>query len=98
MMAPGEINRILLPDGNIDTVCEKAANVVVRGNYSDIFGQSFKIDENIDTREFIDEMKQLSQLIEPDLQRLVSDIKDEIQTLTSEIRHMRQDIHPDKAS
>jgi hypothetical protein len=96
MMAPSEINRILLPDGNIDTVCEKAAKITVKGNYSDIFGQSFKIDENIDTKEFIDEMKQLSQLVEPDLQRLVSDIKDEMQALTSEIKRIRYNIRPDK--
>lgn len=96
MMSPDEFHRILLPDGNIDTVCEKAQKITMKGNYRDILGQAFYIDEEINTREFIGEIQQLPQLIEPDLGRLVSDIKDELRSLTSEMRHIRQAISSER--
>lgn len=63
-------------------VCEKSARIAVKGTYTDIFGQAFQIDEMIDTEEFIEEITQLKQPVEPDVPRLPRDIKKEL----SEIR------------
>ena len=98
MMAPDEFHRILLPDGNIDTVCEKAAKITIKGNYRDILGQTFSIDEEVDTKKFIVEMQQLPQLIEPNLGRLISDIKDELRGLKSEIRRIGQTIRSERSN
>jgi len=89
IMAPNEYIRIFLPDGKIDNVCRASAIVTVKGEYKDIFGKQFKINEKIDTKDFIDEAKQLVQLIEPDLNREVKNIKEGIKDLTKEIRNIR---------
>jgi len=93
-MSPNESIRVFLPEGNLDKVCETAARITVKGEYMDIFGQQFRIDEEIDTKEFIENMKQLQQIIEPDMPRIIRQLKDELRDLKTAVRdmerHMRQ--------
>lgn len=89
VMQPDEYFRILLPEGNIDRVCEIAAQINIKGSYSDIFGQSFEIGETIDTKEFIDNARQLQPIMEPDLPRLIKEIKDELHGIKNEITRTR---------
>jgi len=78
IMSPGESIRIFLPEGNIDKVCESSAQISVKGKYEDIFGQTFEINDVIDTVEFINQTKQLRQLLEKDVPRLIESIKNEL--------------------
>lgn len=78
IMSPSESIRIFLPEGNIDKVCESSAQILVEGKYRDIFGQIFEIKDSIDTMEFINQAKQLHQLAEKDVPRLIENIKDEL--------------------
>jgi len=82
IMSPAESIRIFLPEGQIDKVCESSAKILVKGTYEDIFGQTFEINDTIDTREFIDQAKQLKQLLERDIPRLVETIKDELANIS----------------
>jgi len=78
IMSPGESIRIFLPEGNIEKVCKSSAQILVKGKYKDIFGQSFEINDTIDTAEFIKQAKQLKQLLERDVPRLIESIKNEL--------------------
>lgn len=88
VMSPSESIRIFLPEGNIDKVCEKAARISVKGKYTDIFGQHFEVDEVIDTKDFIEKVKQLKQLVELDLPRLVRGIKEEISKVNGAVERI----------
>jgi len=90
IMAPNEFIRVFLPEGNIEKVCEKSAIVIVKGEYKDLFGQVLKIDETMNVQDFIKQAKQLSQLVEPELDREVRNIKDELKKISAEIRNLRR--------
>ena len=99
IMSPSEFIRILLPEGNIDKVCEASAQILVKGEYKDIFGQTFEISDTIDTKEFIDQAKQLRPLLERDVPRLIENIKDELARISRTLHdiefnqrwHMKQE-------
>ena len=38
IMAPNESIQIFLPEGNTDKISEKLAKIIIKGEYSDIFG------------------------------------------------------------
>ncbi|NHJ33597.1 MAG: hypothetical protein FK732_12120 [Asgard group archaeon] len=86
MMQPNDHFRILLPDGDINRVCNTASQISFKGGYSDIFGQSFKIDETIDTKEFIENAKQLQPILESDLLSEVKGIKQELKEIKEKLR------------
>jgi len=85
IMSPSESIRILLPEGNIDKVCETSAQILVKGEYKDIFGQTFEISDTIDTKEFIEQAKQLRPLLERDVPRLIENIKDELAKISKNL-------------
>lgn len=91
-MSPDESIRIFLPDGSLDRVCETAARIMVKGDYMDIFGQKFRIDKEIDTKEFIENMKQLRQIIEPDVSRILRQINDELRELKIAVRDIERNL------
>ena len=55
IFAPNETHQIPLPECIHTKACEKAAEIMVKGRYYDIFGKQFPIDERFDTKRFIDE-------------------------------------------
>ena len=90
IMAPDDSFRVLLPDGRLEKVCEKATQINVKGEYTDIFGQPFEIDEEIDAKEFIEESRQLQPILETDLPQLLRDIKEEMRRLKDEVGDIRR--------
>jgi prepilin signal peptidase PulO-like enzyme (type II secretory pathway) len=92
VLSPNESIRISLPEGIIEKVCEKSANITVKGECKDIFGQTFKIDETIDTKDFIEQAKQLRQLLERDIAREVEGIKKELQEIVTEVCNIRREL------
>ncbi|MGD0496460.1 MAG: hypothetical protein ABSB28_10580 [Candidatus Bathyarchaeia archaeon] len=89
IMSPNEFIRILLPDGNLAKVLERSAEITAKGEYKDVFGQTFKIDERMDVKAFIDEATQLRPILERDLARLVEDIKDKLDGIERELHDIR---------
>jgi len=92
IMSPNESIRILLPDGNINRVCERAARIVVSGECKDIFGQTFKIYDEMDTKEFIERATQLQPILERDLARMVEDIKNELERIERELHGIGREL------
>lgn len=97
IMSPNEFIRILLPEGNINRVCEKSAKIVVSGECEDIFGQTFKIHDEMDTKEFIEYATQLQPILERDLARLVEEIKDGLRDIKNEMRDIRRELERSRA-
>jgi hypothetical protein len=89
IMSPSESIHIFLPEGQMEKACEKSEKITVKGEYKDLFGQTFKIDEILNAKEFIEQARQLGQLMERDLPRIVDSIKDEL----GRIRWELGDIH-----
>ncbi|MEM3714185.1 MAG: hypothetical protein QXF82_04475 [Nitrososphaeria archaeon] len=81
IMSPGESIRISLPEGNVDKVGTLSAQIQVEGKYRDIFGQTFQINEVIDTMKFIKQAEQLHQLAEKDVPMLIENIKSELEKI-----------------
>lgn len=92
ILSPNESIRILLPEGNIEKACEKSAEITLKGEYKDMFGQIFKIDEAMKAREFIELVKQLPQILERDVTDEIQGIKKELQNVTTEMRQIRQEL------
>jgi len=92
VLSPNESIRIFLPEGNMEKVCEKSAKITVKGEYKDIFGQIFKIDEAMDAKDFIEQAKQLQQLLERDIAREVEGIKKELKNVVTEVREIRREL------
>ena len=90
IMSPNEVIRILLPDGNINRVCMQSAIIVVNGEYKDVFGQIFEIDEKIDTDDFIEKAKQLKPIIESNIVEEIKGINKEIADIRREIQRTRE--------
>lgn len=88
IMSPGESIRILLPEGRIDKVLEKSSKIILKGEYKDIFNRTFKMDEIIDVKVFIEQAQQLSQLWESDIVREVSDIKGEMRKIRDNLERL----------
>jgi uncharacterized membrane protein (DUF485 family) len=92
IMSPSESIRIFLPEGQMEKVCEKSEKITVKGEYKDLFGQTFKIDETLNAKEFIEQARQLGQLAERDLPRIVEGMKDNIRDELGRIRGELGDI------
>lgn len=91
-MSPSESIHIFLPEGQMEKVCEKSEKITVKGEYKDLFGQTFKIDETLNAKEFIEQARQLGQLAERDLPRIVEGMKDNIRDELGRIRGELRDI------
>jgi hypothetical protein len=94
IMAPSENIRLFLPDGDVEKVAEKSATISIKGEYEDIFGQKFVINESLNTEEFVKQAKQLQQLVEKDLVREVSGINkglDEIKKALTNIASIAEE-------
>lgn len=83
-LAPNESINIFLPNGNMAIVKSTIERIVVKGNYQDIFGQSFEIDEEIPVTQFIDETLELNPVY--DQNKLVSAINHLSDNLKQELR------------
>jgi hypothetical protein len=92
IMSPNEFIRILLPDGSLARVLERSAEITVKGEYEDVFGQTFPTNERIDVKEFIDEATQLQPLLEKDLASLVEDIKKKLEGIEGELRDIAREL------
>ena len=92
VLSPNETIRILLPEGNINKVCEEAARIHVKGEYQDVFGQEYEIDEMMDSKEFIDQGKQLQGLIESDAVSEIKGVHEELRKAVSELSRTRYDL------
>jgi hypothetical protein len=92
IMAPNEFLHVLLPDGNTEKVCERSARIIVKGKYNDAFSQDFIINEDIDVKEFIEQAKQLGQLMERDITREVESIKNELGSIVTEVRSITTEL------
>jgi len=92
IMSPNESIRVFLPQGEMEKVCEKSAKIIVKGECKDIFGQTFKIDESMDAKEFIEQTKQLQQLLERNIVDEVEDIKKELRNVVTEVRNIRREL------
>lgn len=88
IMSPNEFIRILLPDGSLAKILERSAEIIVKGEYKDVFGQTFPINERIDVKEFIDETTQLQPLLEKNLASLVEDIKKKLEGIEDKLREI----------
>jgi len=91
-ISPNESIRFFLPEGEMEKVHEKSAKITVKGEYKDIFGETFKVDEAIDAKDFIDRTKQLPQLMERDIAQEVRGIKDELRNVVTEVRDIRRQL------
>lgn len=87
-MSPNEFISILLPNGDLGKVLDKSAEIVVKGDYKDIFGQVFPIDEKMDVKAFIDEARELEPILEKDLAGLVEGIKKELEQIGHGLREI----------
>jgi len=92
IMSPNEFIRILLPDGSLARVLERSAEITVKGEYEDVFGQTFPTNERIDVKEFIDEATQLQPLLEKDLASLVEDTKKKLEGIEGELRDIAREL------
>jgi len=90
VFSPNESIRIFLPEGNIDKVCEKSAKITLKGEYQDIFGQTFKLDDLIDAKETVQQVKQLHVLLEKDIADEVEGIRDELKKVADEAKSIRR--------
>lgn len=62
IFSPNQSIKVWLPDSSSSKICNSAAQIVVKGEYYDIFGQKYLINESIDSKEIIDEINQLQVL------------------------------------
>jgi hypothetical protein len=92
VFSPNESIRILLPEGNIDKVCEKSAKITLKGEYRDIFGQVFKLDDVIDAKETVEQAKQLRPILEKDIADEVEGIKDGLKKVADEVHYIRREL------
>ncbi|HUW48271.1 MAG TPA: hypothetical protein VMW36_05975 [Patescibacteria group bacterium] len=102
IMSPNESIRIFLPEGKMEKACEKSEKIIVKGEYKDLFDQTFKIDETLNAKEFIEQAKQLGQLMERDLPRIVEDMKnniaDELYRIRCELSDIRRELEGVRAA
>ena len=85
VMSSGEFLRVMFPDGSIEKVHEKSEEVVVEGEYEDLFRQHFPLSEKLNVKEFIEQTHQLQPLQERDLARIAEGIKDELTKIHREL-------------
>jgi hypothetical protein len=92
IMSPKEFIRILLPDGNINRILEQSAKIIVDGEYKDIFGETFKIHDEIDAKEFIDRATELQPVLEKDLTETVYGVKKEIEDIKTVLKDIERSV------
>jgi hypothetical protein len=92
IMSPSEFIRIFLPEAQMEKVCEKSERISVEGEYEDLFHQKFSLKETLHAKEFIEQGKQLKQLAEKDLTRIVEGIKDELGSIQRELRDIGREM------
>lgn len=88
IISPNESIRIFLPEGNIEKILEKPFRINIKGEYEDIFNKTFKLDETIDVRVFIEQTKQLKQMWESDVVTEIKDIKEELRSINNQLKRL----------
>jgi len=91
-MAPNEFIRILLPDGSLEKVLERSAEITVKGEYKDVFGRTFPMNERMNVKKFVDETTQLEPLLEMDLASHVDDIRKKLEGIEGGLRDIAREL------
>lgn len=78
---PSERVTVLLPDGDIDKLAKKGVKVKLEGVYKDIFGQEYRIYEEIDIGRYIDIARTLGLVYEEPIERVLKGIRDSLEEI-----------------
>ena len=79
-----------MPSSNIRNVCLGSAEIQIKGNYYDIFGQEFKTDIKINTKEFIDNAKALHVFFSGnEIAYAIEKVEKELHSCSNEIAKMK---------
>jgi len=90
VMSPNESIHFILPGANMNEILQRAAQIIVRGEYEDIFGKVSKIDDKMDTKVFIEQTQTLVPILEENLSTLIKGIGSELRDIKSEVRYIRE--------
>jgi hypothetical protein len=102
ILSPNESINIFLPDGDINRVCNAATEIIINGDYQDIFEQPYRIAERIHAKEFIDETRQLNPVYDQnEVTKAIKELNERLRSgfdgvrqtqgaLTSEIRKINE--------
>lgn len=90
IVSPQESIKIFLPEGNIEKILEKSSKIIVKGEYRDIFNKTFKLNETIDTKDFIEKTKQLKQAWEKDIVHELQSIEMELAEIKNELKKLHK--------
>lgn len=90
VMSPNESVHLLLPGANMKEILKMAAEIVVNGEYKDIFDKVYKIEDKLNTKEFIEQTQKLVPILEENLSSIVKKIETELHEIRSELRYTRQ--------
>jgi hypothetical protein len=95
LMAPNECEFFFLPEGNFEKLAEKYDYVVVEGSFKDIFGETFPINEKIEFKEFLANIKELKKVWkEPEPLRHLKEIRDKLGDIERTLREIRLNMMP----
>lgn len=90
VMSSNESVHLLLPGATMNEILQMAAEIVIRGEYKDIFDKVYKIEDKMNTKEFIEQTEKLVPILEENLSTLVKGIGTELQKIENELHHIRQ--------
>lgn len=91
VMSPNESIHLILPGSNMNEILKRAGYIRVNGEYEDIFGKTYPMHDEMNTKEFIEQTQKLPPILEESLSMLVKKIVKELEDIKREIRDIRQD-------
>ena len=92
VMSPNESIHLILPGENMSEILQKAGQIMVSGEYKDIFGKVYSMHDKMDTKEFIEQTQKLVPILEENLSTLVKGIGNELGRIEDELRYIRQNL------
>jgi hypothetical protein len=92
VMSPNESIHLTLPGANMNEILQRAAQIMVSGEYEDIFGKVLKIDDKMDTKVFIEQTQTLVPILEENLATLVKGIGSELGRIENELRSIKENL------
>jgi hypothetical protein len=85
-MSPNESTHFMLPGEIMREILERASQVVVHGEYKDIFDKVYKIEDEMNVKEFIEQTEKSVPLLEENLSMIVKGIVGELRGIENQLR------------
>jgi hypothetical protein len=92
IMSPNESVHLILPGETMDEILQRAAQIMVSGEYGDIFGKTYTIYDRMNTKEFIEQTQKLPPILEENLSMLIKEIGNELRDIKNELGYIRREL------